>query len=84
VCTTPNNDYVGLEMVGGTIYASYALPVTRQLVLGTQWLNGTFSQLAVLDTYNDGITGLAQIIPTPGAFLIFAGGVACRVRRRRG
>ncbi len=84
VCTTPNNDYVGLEMVGGTIYASYALPVTRQLVLGTQSLNGTFSQLAVLDTYNDGITGLAQIIPTPGAFLIFAGGGACRVRRRRG
>lgn len=83
VCTTPDNDYVGLEMVGGTIYASYALPATRQFVLGTQALDGTFAQLAVLDAYNDGITGLAQIIPAPGAFGLFVGGAACCVRRRR-
>ncbi|MFZ4573781.1 MAG: hypothetical protein ACOYN0_05245 [Phycisphaerales bacterium] len=83
VCTTPNNDYVGLEMVGGTIYASYALPGTRQLVLGTQALDGNFTQLAVLDTYGDGITGLAQIIPSPGALAILAIG-AIRCARQRG
>lgn len=83
VCTTPNNDYVGLEMISGTIYASYALPATQQFVLGTQALDGTFTQLAMLDTYNEGITGLAQIIPSPGTLGLFAGAVLVSTRRRR-
>lgn len=83
VCSTPNNDYVGLEMVNGTIYASYALPGTQQFVLGTQALNGTFTQLAVLDTYHTGITGLARIVPTPAAGVVFGLGGLLATRRRR-
>ncbi len=83
VCSTPNNDYVGLEMVGSTIYASYALPGTGQLVLGTQSLTGAFHQLAVVDTYGIGITGLTRIIPSPGglSLLGLSGLVAARRRR---
>lgn len=83
VCSTPNNDYVGLEMVGGTIWASYALPGTGQLVLGTQSLTGTFNQVAVLDAYTVGITGLVEIVPTPGTgmLLVFAGLAASKRRR---
>lgn len=85
VCSTPNNDYVGLEMVGGTIYASYALPGTGQLVLGTQSLSGTFNQLTVIDTYGVGITGLAEIVPGPGASMLFViAGMVTRRRRRIG
>lgn len=83
VCSTPNNDYVGLEMVGGTIYASYALPDTGQLVLGTQSLTGVFNQLAVIDTYSVGITGLARIVPAPGTLaLLGAAGIVITRRRR--
>lgn len=82
VCTTPNNDYVGLEMVNGTIYASYALPGTQQMVLGTQALSGTFTQLAVVDMYGVGITGLAQL-PAPGAIVLACLGGAVALRRRR-
>jgi hypothetical protein len=83
VCSTPNNDYVGLELVGNTIYASYALPGTGQFVLGTQALNGTFTQLVVLDTYQSGITGLAQIVPAPGSAAVLSlGGLFARRRRR--
>lgn len=83
LCATPNNDYVGLEMIGGTIYASYALPATRQFVLGVQSLTGSFNQLAVLDTYHTGITGLAELVPAPGtaAMLALAGILAARRRR---
>lgn len=83
VCSTPNNDYVGLEMVGGTIYASYALPGTQQFVLGTQSLTGTFNQLAVLDNYNVGITGLAQIVPAPASFALLGLTGMAALRRRR-
>ncbi len=84
VCATPNNDYVGLEMVGGTIYASYALPGTGQLVLGTQSLGGTFTQLAVVDAYGIGITGLARIVPASGsAALLGVAGLFAAGRRRR-
>lgn len=83
VCSTPNNDYVGLEMVGGTIWASYALPGTGQLVLGTQSLTGTFNQVAVIDTYGVGITGLARIVPVPGsAALLGVAGLLAVLRRR--
>lgn len=82
VCTTPNNDYVGMEMIGGVIYASYALPGTNQFVLGTQALNGTFSQLTVLDTYGAGITGLAEIVPEPSSLTLLAGLAALWLRRR--
>ncbi|KAA0212891.1 MAG: hypothetical protein DYG94_13710 [Leptolyngbya sp. PLA3] len=83
VCSTPNNDYVGLEMVGNTIYATYALPGTGQFVLGTQALNGTFTQLAVLDSYHTGITGLARIIPAPAPVAGLALGGMLSLRRRR-
>lgn len=83
VCSTPNNDYVGLEMVGGTIYASYALPGTGQLVLGTQSLTGVFNQLAVIDTYNVGITGLARIVPAPGTLALLGAAGIVSTRRRR-
>lgn len=83
VCSTPNNDYVGLEMVGGTIWASYALPGSGQFVLGTQSLTGTFNQVAVLDAYTVGITGLAEIVPTPGTGMLFAlAGLVASKRRR--
>lgn len=83
VCSTPNNDYVGLEMVGNTIYASYALPGTSQFVLGTQALNGTFTQLAVLDTYHTVITGLARIVPGPAPLVGLAMGGMLSLGRRR-
>lgn len=83
VCSTPDNDYVGLEMVGGSIWASYALPATGQLVLGTQSLTGTFNQIAVLDAYTAGITGIAEIVPAPGALaLLGVAGLAASKRRR--
>jgi hypothetical protein len=83
VCSTPNNDYVGLEMVGGSIWASYALPGSGQFVLGTQSLSGTFNQVAVLDAYTMGITGLAQIVPAPGALLLLSAAGLAAPRRRR-
>ncbi len=83
VCATPDNDYVGLEMVGGTIYASYALPATADFVLGTQSLAGAFTQLAVLDVYHTGITGLARVVPAPGTLALIAlAGLAAVPRRR--
>ncbi len=82
VAPTPNNDYVGLEMIGGTIYASYALPATGQFVLGTQALTGTFTQLAVLDNYGVGITGLAEIVPEPSTLMLLAPLAGSVLRRR--
>lgn len=83
VCSTPNNDYVGLEMIGGTIWASYALPGTGQFVLGTQSLTGTFNQVALLDTYTVGITGLAEIVPSPGTLAMLGAAGWAAARRRR-
>lgn len=83
VCSTPNNDYVGIEMVGSQIWASYALPTTGQFVLGTQSLSGTFTQVAVLDAYTVGITGLAEIIPSPASLSLLGLGGLLATRRRR-
>ena len=82
VCATPNNDYVGLEMIGGQIYASYAMPGINQFVVGIQSLNGTFNQLAVLDVYQAGITGLAELVPAPGSLVLAAAGLLTGRRRR--
>lgn len=82
VCSTPNNDYVGLEMIGGRIYASYALPLTGEFVLGEQKLDGTFNQIALLDTYKTGITGLTAIIPAPGTLALITLGGLLPGRRR--
>lgn len=64
VGTLPVHDYNALEAHGGSLYAVFALqPVgSGAVVFGTlNPANGSFTQLAALDTYNVALTGLAVV-----------------------
>ena len=94
--SVPDADYGGMEEYGGTIYATFTLAPagTGRFVFGSiSPSNGSFTQLADLDTYynTDGVTGLAIIsstsAPEPGTLGLLAlgvlGGVVVRNRKGR-
>lgn len=83
VGTMPQFHYVGMEMYNGTIYCSLALPGTQEFVFGTLAVDGTFAQLALLDTYDIGITGLTWVIPSPSTLGLFVAAGVLTARRRR-